>query len=317
MGIKKKVGVIGVGYWGKKHVEEYTALGTDVTAVDLNEDNLKFCDEKYGVRTTKDYSDVLSDDKIEAISICTPNEMHYKIAKDCLSAEKNVLVEKPLAMTIEQGRELIDLAKDNSSTLAVGHIFRFNNVINKVKEMIENYELGEIRIIKFKWANVEPLFEDRDVIFDLAPHPFDIINYLFKRNPDEVSCIGNAYRRSRNKGVEAVFINCMLREVLINIELSWLTPPKTRSLVVVGSNKSVLVNCTAQTIKVVEGDKYYDLEIIPNNTIRTELQSFLSCIADKTKQNVSDGEVGLDIVKMIEICQKSLNGKQVLKFGWR
>jgi UDP-N-acetylglucosamine 3-dehydrogenase len=314
---RPSVGVIGVGYWGKKHVEEYVALGADVTAVDLNEDNIKFCAEKYGVKTAKDYSDILLNEEIKTISICTPNETHYKIAKDCLNAGKNILVEKPLAMRIEQGRELIDFAKDNGSTLAVGHIFRFNNAINKVKEMIENYELGEIRIVKLKWANVEPLFEDRDVIFDLAPHPFDIINHLFKRNPDEVSCSGNAYRRSKSKGVEAVFINCMLGEIVINIELSWLTPPKTRSLVVVGSNKSVLVNCTAQTIEVVEDDKSYDLEIIPNNTIRTELQSFLSCIDDKSKKNVSDGEVGLDIVKMIEICQKSLNEKRVLKFGWR
>ena len=314
---KPSVGIIGVGYWGKKHIEEYVALGATVTAVDLNEDNLNFCAEKYGVRSTKDYKGILANDEIKAISICTPNETHYKIAKDCLNAGKNVLVEKPLAMTIEQGRELIDIARDNGSTLAVGHIFRFNNAIDKVKEMIEKYELGEIRIVKLKWTNIESLFEDRDVIFDLAPHPFDIINYLFKRNPNEVSCIGNAYRRSKNKGVEAVFINCMLGELIINIELSWLTPPKTRSLVVVGSNKSVLVNCTAQAIKVVEGDKSYDLEINPNNTIRTELQSFLGCIDDKTKRNVSDGEVGLDIVKMIEICQRSLNEKRTLKFEWR
>ncbi len=183
--------------------------------------------------------------------------------------------------------------------------------------MIENYELGEIRIVKLKWTNIEPLFEDRDVIFDLAPHPFDIINYLFKGNPNEVSCIGNAYRRGRDRGVEAVFINCMLGGIIINIELSWLTPPKTRSLVVVGSNKSVLVNCTAQTVKVVEGNKSYDVGIIPNNTIRTELKSFLDCIGDKSNRNVSDGEVGLDIVKMMEICQKSLSEKRTLRFEWR
>jgi len=140
--------------------------------------------------------------------------------------------------------------------------------------MIENYELGKIHIVKLKWANVEPLFEDRDVIFDLAPHPFDIINYLFKKNPEEVFCIGNAYRRSKSKGVEAVFINSTLGEIILNIELSWLTPPKTRSLVVIGSNKSVLVNCTAQLVEVIEGNKTYNLEIIPNNTIRDELRRF-------------------------------------------
>lgn len=312
---KPDVAVIGVGYWGRKHVEEYVALGANVTAVDLKEENLRICTEKYGV-TIKEYTDTLADDGIKAVSICTPNESHYGVAKDFLIAGKNVLVEKPLAMTIEQGKELIDLAKDNGSTLTVGHIFRFNNAINKVKEMVENYELGDIRILKLKWANVEPLFEDRDVIFDLAPHPFDIINYLFNKNPEEVSCIGNAYRRSKNKGVEAVFINCVLGEIIVSIELSWLTPPKTRSLVVVGSNKSVLVNCTAQTVNVVEGNKSYDLEIIPNNTIRDELQTFLNCIEDKNKRNISDGSVGLDIVKMIEVCQKSLNEKRVLKFEW-
>ena len=312
-----KVGVICAGYWGKKHVEEYVALDADVTVVDLNADNLKFCTDTYGVKVAKDCDDILENAGIKAISICTPNETHYKISKDCLEAGKNILVEKPLAMTMEQGRKLIDLAKDNGSMLAVGHIFRFNNAIGKVKEMIENYELGEIRIVKLKWTNIEPLFEDRDVIFDLAPHPFDIINYLFKGNPNEVSCIGNAYRRGRDRGVEAVFINCMLGGIIINIELSWLTPPKTRSLVVVGSNKSVLVNCTAQTVKVVEGNKSYDVGIIPNNTIRTELKSFLDCIGDKSNRNVSDGEVGLDIVKMMEICQKSLSEKRTLRFEWR
>jgi predicted dehydrogenase len=208
-----KSAIIGTGYWGKKHLEEYLALGIDPIAVDQNEDNLKSCAEKYGVKTEKDYRNILHDDNIKAVSICTPNETHYRIAKDFLNAKKNVMVEKPLAMTIEQGRELIDIAKDNNLTLAVGHIFRFNNAINRVKEMIENYELGKIHIVKLKWANVEPLFEDRDVIFDLAPHPFDIINYLFKKNPEEVFCIGNAYRRSKSKGVEAVFINSTLGKI--------------------------------------------------------------------------------------------------------
>lgn len=313
----QKVAVIGAGYWGRKHVEEYIAINADVTAVDLKEENLKFCADKFGVKTVSDYKKIMADGSIKAVSICTPNSTHYKLAKECLSSGKNVLVEKPLAMTLSEGQELIDISKDRGLILAVGHVFRFNNAIKKVKEMVESFELGEVRAVKLKWTNVEPLFEDRDVIFDLAPHPFDIINYLFKKNPENISCIGNAYRRSKAKGVEVAFINCTLGEIIINIELSWLTPPKTRSLVVVGSNKSVLVNCTAQTVNVVEGPKSYDLEIIPNNTIRTELQTFLECADNRGKQNISDGNVGLDIVRMIELCQKSLNEKRVINFEWR
>lgn len=312
-----KVAVIGVGYWGRKHVEEYKALGADVTAVDLSDENLKFCAKSYGVKTAKDYRSVLSDPDITAVSICTPNALHYRLAKECLDAGKNVLVEKPLAMAVDEGRELIDISKDKGLVLAVGHIFRFNNAIRKVKEMIEKYELGEIRAVQLKWTNMEPLFNDRDVIFDLAPHPFDIINFLFKKNPNNISCIGNAYRRSKSKGVELAFINCMLGEIVISIELSWLTPPKTRSLVVVGSSKSAIVNCTAQAVTVVEGAKSYNLEIVPNNTISTELETFLGCAGNQNKQNISDGAVGLDIVKMIEICQKSLKEGRVLNFEWR
>lgn len=315
--VPSEVGVIGVGYWGRKHVEEYVALGKKVFVADLLDANLDFCSEKFGVKTTKNYRDLLLDNSITAVSICTPNNSHYPLAKEFLESHKNVMVEKPLAMTIDEGRQLIDIAKDNRVILSVGHIFRFNNAITKIKDMVENYEFGDIRIMKLKWTNMEPLFEDRDVIFDLAPHPFDIINYIFKKNPDEVSCIGNAYRRSKAKGVEAVFINCGLDETIINIELSWLTPPKTRSLVIVGSKKSALVNCTSQTITIVENDNSsYNLEIIPNNALRDELCTFLNCTTAESEQNISNGYVGLDILKMIEICNDSLKEKRVLKLDW-
>ena len=287
-----------------------------MTVVDLNKHNLQYCIEKYGAFATDKIENILIDDNIKAVSICTPNQTHYKIAKDCINSGKNVLVEKPLAMTIEEGRDLIELAKDKNIILAVGHIFRYNNSINKIKQMIDSYELGNIRIIKLNWSNIEPLFVDRDVIFDLAPHPFDIINYLFNRNPDELSCIGNAFRRSRNKGSEAVFITGMLGDIILSIELSWLTPPKTRSLVLVGSKKTALVDCLNQKIHLVENGKYDNVQINPNNTIRDELKNFLDCIKNKDNRNINDGHAGLDTLKMIEICQKSLKNKKTLKFEW-
>ena len=309
-----KVGVIGAGYWGIKHVEEYSQLGVNITACDKDEKRLELCNEKYQTTTVTDYHDILSDEQIKAISICTPNQTHYRIAKECLEAGKNVLVEKPLAMTVKEAQELVDIARDNENILAVGHIFRFNNAINKIKKIIDNGDLGEIRIVKIKWTNIEQLFDDRDVIFDLAPHSFDIINYLFGRDPDEVSCVGNAYRRSHDP--EAVFINCRLDRTIINIELSWLTPPKTRYLTVVGSEKSVIVNATAQKIKVVDTKGEYDLNIIPNNTIQDELSSFLECIIDKNKISIAGGDIAVTTIKMIEITQRALKEKRTLKLKW-
>jgi len=308
-----KVGLIGAGYWGKKQVEEYFNLGVKLTVADLKKENLKYCKEKFKVKVTTDYKDILADKNIEAISICTPNDTHFQICKDCLKHGKNVLVEKPLASTVEQGKELVKLAEKNKLILVVGHIYRFNNAIRKIKEMFDNGEFGKVYIIKLRWANLQPFFEDRDVISDLVPHPFDIINYLFNRDPDEVSCVGNAYRRK--DGVEAVFVNCRLDSTIINVELSWITPQKDRSLVIVGSKKSAFVDCLSQKISVYENDtgRSIKLPITPNNTIQDELNNFLTCVKN---QNISiaNGEVGVKVLKMIETVRRSLIEKRTLHF---
>lgn len=311
-----KVGVIGVGYWGIKHVEEFKEIGVDVTAVDIDKKRLELCKNKYWVKVTPNLEEILQNPEINAVTIGTPNQTHFEIAKKCLDHGKNVLVEKPLALSIKDAQRLVDLAKDNGCILTVGHIFRLNNAINRIREMIFNKELGNIRIVKLKWTNMEKLFKDRDVIFDLAPHAFDIINYLFGRDPDNISCVGNAYRRSKDP--EAVFINGMIDNIIFNIELSWLTPPKTREIVIVGSEKSLIVNAIAQTIEVVEKDgKKYNMEIVPNNTIRAELEAFLRYSDNLSAISPAHGEIGVRNIKMIELTQKALKEKRTLKLGWK
>jgi len=305
-----RVGVIGVGYWGKKIVDEYTNMGVDITVADINEENLKFCNEKYGVATTKDYKDILNDEEIIAVNICTPNATHYPIAKDCLLAGKNVLVEKPLTLKLEDAEDLANIAVENNLILTVGHIFRFNNAVQHIKKMIDYGEFGEIYIMKLTWTNIEPLYEDRDVIFDLAPHSFDIINFLFGRDPDELFCTGNAYRRK--EGTEAAFINARLNNILINIELSWLTPRKVRSLNIIGAKKSAVVDCSYQKVEIYDDGGWKNLEIVPNNTIRSELESFLACIKNRNI-SIADVQVGINSVRILEIAEKSLHEERMIK----
>ena len=124
------IGVIGTGYWGSKHIEEYNNIK-------ISDANIKIvtCDNNPNLNTVNynNYNKMIENEDLNAVSICAPNEFHYQITRDCLNAGISVLVEKPLAMTIEQGIELIDIAKDNGLILSVGHIFRFNNAINKIR----------------------------------------------------------------------------------------------------------------------------------------------------------------------------------------
>src|SRR3989344_2264670 len=204
-----KIAVIGVGYWGKKHVDEWTRIpGIEVVVADPDEKSRKYCEDKYKVKTLKDYKALLADKELKAVSIAAPNPLHYPIAKEFLEAGKHVLVEKPICLKAEQAQELIDIAKEKNLTLMTGHVHRYNNAIRKIKQMIDKKEFGKIYTIKMRWVNMEPLYPDRDVIFDLAPHPYDLINFFFNEDPDEVSCAGGAYRR--REGAEAVSINCKL-----------------------------------------------------------------------------------------------------------
>lgn len=318
-----KVGVIGAGYWGKKHVEEYHALGYKIFVADISEENLKFCKEKYNAEITKDYNDLLNDPEIKAISICTPNHTHYSIAKDCLNANKNILVEKPITTDVAEAEELIKLSEEKNLYLTVGHIYRFNNAINKLKELIKSNELGEIYSVKVRWANTEYILQpdfhkrivDRDVLWDLAPHPFDMVNYLFNKNPEQVSCIGESYQ-IKDK-LETAFMNCKIGKTLINMELSWVTPPKTRTFEIIGSKKSAFVECIPQKIKIFDNStsSFSDLDIKENNTLQDELKHFLvDCLQNKKLSN-APAECGLDSIKILTALENSLknNQTQILK----
>ena len=195
---KHKVGVIGIGYWGKKILDEFTMIeNVEVLGVsDLADENLAFARDRYGVDAGyKDYRELLAVDGVEAVAICVPNKDHFRICKDALEAGKHVLIEKPITTTSKEGDELVELAQAKGLTLSVGHIFRFNNALAEVRRLIsEEKFFGKLFLMEMTWVNLEKAFPDRDVLFDLAPHMFDIQNYLLGKWPDEIICTGGSSR---------------------------------------------------------------------------------------------------------------------------
>jgi UDP-N-acetylglucosamine 3-dehydrogenase len=310
----RKVGVIGAGYWGRKHVEEYLRLGAAVTVADLLDENLRHCAENFGARTVRDYRALLADRTIESISVCTPNESHYRIAKECLEAGKHVLVEKPLCQTTAEGEDLIRTAASRRRTLAVGHLFRFHNAVNRARALLRAGELGDLFLARFAWTNLEKVFTTRDVLYDLGPHPFDLVDYLLGWSPDDLVCVGGAFRQERV--LEAAFISCRVGEVLVQIELSWLTPGKERSLMLIGSRKTVFVDLSAQKLTLHDHAERtsQDVAVTPNNTIRDRLLEFLHA-AERGDRSRADGEAGLKAVRLIELAGQSQRERRTLALG--
>ena len=310
-----EVGVLGVGYWGRKIVEEYSGIqNVKVMAVsDLADKNLDHCKERYGIpNLTHDYRDVLAMESIDAVHICLPNSLHFPACKEALENGKHVLVEKPITLTSAEGKELVKLAEDKNLTLSVGHIYRFNNALAEVKRLWSENFFGRVFLLNFTWTNLEPVFTDRDVIVDLAPHYFDMVNFLFDAWPEKITCTAMPYRQ---KGLEeAAYIACQMPSgAIAHAHLNWLGPKKVRQLEVVGENRSCIIDAVGQVVTVYESGYTYQLGIQRNNTIRDELLHFIKSIGDPSTETRNSGTIGVKTVEMIEKTKESLRSGATAK----
>jgi predicted dehydrogenase len=311
------VGVLGVGYWGRKIVDEYCAIqGVKVKAVsDLSDKNLEYCRDRHKVEELcHDYRDVLEDDSITAVNVCLPNSLHFQACKEALDRGKHVLVEKPITLTSADGKVLVDLAERNNLTLSVGHIYRFNNALLEVKRLIDESFFGRIFFLDMTWVNLEPPYADRDVIVDLAPHYFDIANFLLDAWPKRITCVARPFRRKEMEETAYITSEMPIGE-MAHATLSWLAPKKVRHIEVVGENRSCVIDAVGQEVTVHESGYTYKFGIDRNNTIRTELVHFLKSIGDPLIETRNSGVIGVKTVEMIEHSKRSLAEGRTVETG--
>ncbi|MGB2581119.1 MAG: Gfo/Idh/MocA family oxidoreductase [Thermoplasmata archaeon] len=311
---KIKVGVIGTGHWGRKIVDEYTKMDdVDLIGIsDLDRKNIEFCAERCGVKDGySDYRELLDQEGLDAVNICTPNSSHYEICKEALERGKHVLVEKPITMTSAEGWDLVNMAQEKKLVLSVGHIFRFNNALVEIRRLIGERFFGKLFLMEMTWTNLEKSWPDRDVLMDLAPHMFDIQNYLLGEWPVEVSCSGRPSRRA--SGEETAYVVSTFRDgPMAMANISWLVPRKTRQIMLVGETRSAMIDAVAQEVTVYEGGNTYKLGIERNNTIRDELMHFVKSIGDPGMDPKISGTIGVRTVELIEAAKRSIVEKKTV-----
>jgi len=300
-----RIGVIGIGRWGTKVAKEYIALMNEkiidsVILCDVNDYVLKqFANVAI---TCNQLDDVIH--RANGVHICTPNYTHYEITKKALEEGVHVLVEKPMTTNHNQAYELVELAIAKNIILQVGHIYRFANAIRKIKELYESNYFGDVYYFNLTWTHLMPCMEKVDILWDLLPHPLDILNFIMKKWPIEYVGVGRAFRRSELNEVaslQAIFNG----GIFANIHLSWLSPIRRRVLEVVGSKRTALVECAEQKIKIYNEDSEELLKIEANNTIRDEALNFIKAI-ETGKSNFNSSIVGARNVEMVERAISSL-----------
>ena len=325
--MKKNIAVVGCGYWGKNLVRNFYELSALHTICDLDETRLKSFQEKFpDLAITNDYKWLLNNSEIEAVVLSIPAITHYKFAKQALFANKDVFVEKPIALQYEEGEELVSLAKQKNKILMVGHILEYHPAIIKLKEMISSGELGKINYIYSNRLNLGKFRTEENILWSFAPHDISVILSLLGEMPSEVSAFGGEYL---NQDITDVTITNMTfpSGTKAHIFVSWLHPYKEQKLIVIGDKKMVVFNDVDPENKLFSYNHKIDwIERLPvphpeaaepipiekSEPLKSECQHFLECIESRTAPR-TDGQSGLRVLKVLELCQDSLKNKDNLQ----
>ena len=331
-----KIGIVGAGYWGPNLIRNFTTCPlTEVAAVcDANPARL----EAIG-RTNPYLKLVPSLDQLfevpglKAVAIATPVSTHYPIAKRCLEAGLDVMVEKPLAATAGEAQALVALAAKLGRVLMVDHTYLFSNPVKMIKKLIDAGELGDLYYIDSTRINLGLFQHDVNVIWDLAPHDLSIVDHVVGEPARSISAWGCSHA---NEDIEDIaYVNVDYGErMMATFHVNWISPVKVRQIIFAGSKKSIIFN----ELNTTEPVKVYGrgIDITPGEAVSEQqrqkllvgyrsgdvwsphvdvgealqgvVSHFAECVRDR-KTPVSDGELGLRVVRSLEAATRSIRAQ--------
>ncbi len=328
--MKRSIAVVGMGYWGKNLVRVFDELGALHTVCDVDSAREGVVSEKYPqARFSGGVEDVLADREIDGIVIATPASTHGELVRRVLEAGKNVFVEKPLTLSVEEGEELVRLAERSRKALMVGHLLQYHPAVLKLKELISQGELGRVQYIYSNRLNMGKIRTEENILWSFAPHDISVIVGLLGEEPKEVRSHGGSYLNSDVADVtvsDFVFASGVRGHIFV----SWLHPFKEQRLVAVGSKKMAVFEDTAEKKLVVYPHRVEwinraptafkaEAEVVPveiREPLRVECEEFLECI-ETGRTPRTDGKEGLTVLRILDACQRSLEtgGAAVDPFG--
>lgn len=325
-----RIGVIGYGYWGPNIVRNFNAIdGAKVISLcDVNESVLSKASKLYpATKTSMDVMDILSSKDIDAVAIITPVYTHFELAKKALQNGKHVFVEKPFTSTVAQAEELVELASKKNLQIMVDHTFLFTGAVKKIKQLVDEGQLGKLYYYDSMRVNLGLFQHDINVVWDLAPHDFAIMDYVVPERPIALSATGEVHYNGF-EDVAYVTVYCE-NSVIAHFNVNWLSPVKVRNTLIGGDKKMLVWNDLEADEKVKIYDKgvdiktresVYDLLVsyrsgdawVPRiaqiEALKAEAEYFVECV-ENNKTPVNDGISGLRVVKMLEATNASIKDK--------
>ncbi|MFH0813742.1 MAG: Gfo/Idh/MocA family oxidoreductase [Pseudomonadota bacterium] len=323
----RSIACIGAGYWGKNLIRNFASLGVLHTICDVDREKLKEYQELYPeVNLQTNIHEVLQERDIHGVVIATPAETHFKLARQALELGKDVFVEKPLALSVREGEELVSLSRKNDKVIMVGHLLHYHPGIQKLNELVKSGELGKIYYVYSNRLNLGKFRKEENILWSFAPHDISVILLLLGEMPREISAHGGNYLQQE---IADVTVTTMDFEsgVRAHIFVSWLHPYKEQKLVVVGDKKMAVFDDVAPKDKLLLFDHHIDwidrvpvprkedarvIEFPLTEPLKAECLHFVESITSRRSPR-TDGEEGLRVLRILEASQESLgnNGRAI------
>jgi predicted dehydrogenase len=331
-----KVGIIGYGYWGPNLVRNFfAAKDCCVTAVaDARPERLEQLGKVFpAIRRVRDAEEIIGDADLDAVIIATPVSTHFTLARKALAAGKHVLLEKPMTSSVAEAEMLINLAAQKNVVLMVDHTYLYTGAVQKMKHLVDNQEMGNIKYLDSTRINLGLFQSDINVLWDLAPHDLSILSYIVKERPYSVNATGITHTHNNIENIAYLTVN-YASGFIAHFNCSWTSPVKVRMMLIGGDRKMILFNDLEPTEKVKVYDSGYSYSTdeeknrvlvdyrtgdihVPKLAITEALlamaEDFICCIQEK-KQPRSSCYLGLDVVRILEASNRSIkhNGREVL-----
>jgi UDP-2-acetamido-3-amino-2,3-dideoxy-glucuronate N-acetyltransferase len=323
-----RIAVVGNGYWGKNLVRNFFDLGVLHTVCDGNPLVEADVAAKYPkVIYRRDYANVLVDADIHGIVLATPAALHFNMAKQAILAGKDVFVEKPLALSVAEGAELIELAARCRRLLMVGHILQYHPAVRKLREIINSGSLGRVEYVYSNRLNIGKIRAEENILWSFAPHDISVLLGLLGEEPQSASCEGGFYLSQDVADVtlsQFVFGN----GVRAHIFVSWLHPFKEQRLVVVGSEKMAVFDDAAAEKLVLYPHRVEWKDRVPTavkaegvpvmfesaEPLRNECREFLDCMESR-RSPLTDGREGLRVLRVLNACQQAMESHKTISLS--
>lgn len=317
-----KLLLIGVGRWGKNHLQTLVQLVDELFVADSDPDQLRTCNE-FSIppdHLSTNYFEFL--DVVEGVDIVTPADSHLSISKECFKKGKDVFVEKPIALTSKEAKSMINEAEKRGLILQVGHIYRYHPAVSKIKTFLKEGKLGTIRYAYGHFMGFKRPRMDVGVTQTDAIHFFDLFNYIFGRPPQAVRAMVKHYL---NLPLDDTSISVLeYGEKMVLVESSYLPPEKRRDISIIGDKGSIYCDFQKNSLffyenrhekqsgkwVAIEG-KCSEIPIGSEKPLAIELKMFLESIETR-KRPLADGQAGYEALKVVEACyQSSQHGKRI------